>query len=269
MSWPAVSVGCGNFGGIGSAPSFFGRGQDEAEAAAIMDAAWAHGLRWFDTADAYGGGRSESYIGRWRAARRPEGLLLTTKVFNPVTGDPGDRGLGPDRIRRQVAGSLERLGVGRIDLYLAHEPDPETPVAETVAAFERLEAEGLIGAWGLSNVGAAELEHALAEVGGRGTIRLVARGTEPALARERFARTVDDACGGSSSSSNRQHSSRLGHSHRVAASSHCSTRTSRSIWARRVGSLRSATSRSSSIAAASPGSAFSSGLISSRLNPAR
>ena len=161
MSWPRVSVGCGNFGGIGSAPAFFGRGQDEEEAAAIMDAAWAHGLRWFDTADAYGGGRSESYIGRWRAARRPEGLLVTTKVFNPVTGDPGDRGLRAERIRRQVEGSLERLGVARIDLYLAHEPDPETPVAETVAAFERLVAEGLIGAWGLSNVGAHELEQAL------------------------------------------------------------------------------------------------------------
>jgi aryl-alcohol dehydrogenase-like predicted oxidoreductase len=161
VSWPRVSVGCGNFGGIGSAPAFFGRGQDEAEAAAIMDAAWAHGLRWFDTADAYGGGRSETYIGRWRAARRPEGLLLTTKVFNPLPGGPADRGLRPDRIRRQVEGSLERLGVGRIDLYLAHEPDPDTPVAETIAAFERLVAEGLIAAWGLSNVDAPGLEQSL------------------------------------------------------------------------------------------------------------
>ena len=54
-----------------------------------MDAAWAAGIRWFDTADAYGGGRSESFIGRWRADRQPEGLLVTTKVFNPVDGRPG------------------------------------------------------------------------------------------------------------------------------------------------------------------------------------
>ena len=133
MTWPRDSaLGCGNFGGIGSAPAFFGKGASEEEARAIMDAGWDAGIRWFDTADAYGGGRSESYIGRWRADRRPEGLLVTTKVFNPVTGDPADRGLAPDRIRRNVEGSLERLGVERIDLYLAHDPDPDTPLAESV-----------------------------------------------------------------------------------------------------------------------------------------
>ena len=162
MSWPSLALGCGNFGGIGSAPAFFGKGQSEEEARAIMDAAWAAGIRWFDTADAYGGGHSETYIGRWRADRRPEGLLVTTKVFNPVTGDPADRGLAPDRIRRNVEASLERLGVGRIDLYLAHDPDPETPIADTVGAFEALRAEGTIAAWGLSNYDAAGIEQALA-----------------------------------------------------------------------------------------------------------
>ena len=160
MSWPAVSVGCGNFGGIGSAPAFFGRGQDEEEAAAIMDAAWALGLRWFDTADAYGGGRSESYIGRWRADRGHD-PVLTTKVYNPVTGDPDDRGLRRERIRRSVTGSLERLGVDRIDLYLAHSRDVDTPLAETVAAFQELQDEGTIGAWGLSNHDAAAVREAL------------------------------------------------------------------------------------------------------------
>jgi len=113
-----------------------------------MDRAWAEGIRWFDTADAYGGGRSEEFIGRWRAARAPEGLVLTTKVFYSTTGTPGDTGLAPDRIRRQVEGSLERLGVERIDLYLAHELDPETRLEETIAAFEALRAEGLIRARG-------------------------------------------------------------------------------------------------------------------------
>jgi aryl-alcohol dehydrogenase-like predicted oxidoreductase len=162
VTWPSLALGCGNFGGIGSAPAFFGKGQSEEEARAIMDAAWAAGMRWFDTADAYGGGRSESYIGRWRADRRPDGLLVTTKVFNPVTGDPADRGLAPDRIRRNVEGSLERLGVDRIDLYLAHDPDPDTPIADTVAAFEGLLAEGAIAAWGLSNYDVAGIEEALA-----------------------------------------------------------------------------------------------------------
>jgi aryl-alcohol dehydrogenase-like predicted oxidoreductase len=162
MTWPSLALGCGNFGGIGSAPAFFGKGANEEEARAIMDAGWDAGIRWFDTADAYGGGRSESYIGRWRADRRPEGMLITTKVFNPVTGDPADSGLAPGRIRRCVGHSLERLGVDRIDLYLAHDPDPDTPIAESVAAFEALLAEGTIGAWGLSNYDAAGIEEALA-----------------------------------------------------------------------------------------------------------
>src|SRR4051794_12009553 len=127
-----------------------------------MDAAWAGGIRWFDTADAYGGGNSEAFIGRWRADREPEGLELTTKVFFPVSGDPGDQGLGRDRIRRCVEASLDRLGVDRIDLYLAHDRDAETPLAETVRAFEELVAEGTIGAWGLSNHDAAALREALA-----------------------------------------------------------------------------------------------------------
>jgi aryl-alcohol dehydrogenase-like predicted oxidoreductase len=156
-----VSLGCGNFGGIGSAPAFFGQGNDEREAFAIMDAAWAAGIHWFDTADGYGGGSSERFIGRWRAARQPDGLVLTTKVFHSTSGDPDDRGLAPERIRRQVAGSLERLGVERIDLYLAHEPDPATPLADTIAAFEQLRAEGLVGDWGLSNFDADGIREAL------------------------------------------------------------------------------------------------------------
>ena len=59
MSRPRISLGCGNFGGIGSAPAFFGHGSSEVEAYAIMDAAWDREIHWFDTADAYGGGRSE------------------------------------------------------------------------------------------------------------------------------------------------------------------------------------------------------------------
>jgi aryl-alcohol dehydrogenase-like predicted oxidoreductase len=155
-----ICLGCGNFGGIGSAPAFFGRGTGEEEARAIMDAACAAGIRWFDTADAYGGGASESFIGRWRADRRPEGLAVTTKVYNPLH-EGGDHGLSRDRIRRNVEGSLARLGVDRIDFYLAHDRDRETPLAETIAVFEELVAEGVVGAWGLSNHDAAAVREAL------------------------------------------------------------------------------------------------------------
>ena len=150
-----VVLGCGNFGGIGSAPAFFGQGETREEAFALMDAAWTLGLRWFDTADAYGGGRSETWIGEWIRAtgNRPR---ITTKTFNPMD-EGADRGLARDRVLRQVGTSLERLGVDKIDLYLTHEPDPETPIAETLRAFEELAEEGVIERWGVSNVDGPEL----------------------------------------------------------------------------------------------------------------
>jgi aryl-alcohol dehydrogenase-like predicted oxidoreductase len=147
-----VVLGCGNFGGIGSAPAFFGQGETREQAFELMDAAWQLGLRRFDTADAYGGGRSETWIGDWLRAtgNRPR---ITSKTFNPME-DGADSGLAHERVLRQAATSLERLCVDRIDVYLTHEPDPDTPVEETFAAFEALRERGLIGAWGVSNVSA-------------------------------------------------------------------------------------------------------------------
>ncbi len=125
-----------------------------------MDAAWEAGLTWFDTADAYGGGRSETYIGEWIRSRRPDGLRLTTKTFYRMN-DGEDLGLAPARVRRQIDTSLQRLGVERVDLYLGHEWDPDVPAAEVVGVFEELVAAGKIGAYGVSNVDAAQLGEAL------------------------------------------------------------------------------------------------------------
>jgi aryl-alcohol dehydrogenase-like predicted oxidoreductase len=165
-----VILGCGNFGGVGSAPAFFGQGETEEQAFALMDRAWELGVRVFDTADAYGGGRSETWIGGWIAdrGRRP---VLATKVFNSVVGDPSDRGLAPDRVRRQIEGSLERLGVARVDLYLIHAPDPDTPVAETLGAFDELVRAGKVRAIGASNVDRAYLEEAIAISEREGLVR--------------------------------------------------------------------------------------------------
>ena len=156
-----IGLGCGNFGGIGSAPRFFGQGESEEEAFRLMDAACALGINFFDTADAYGGGRSEAWIGSWRAATgRP--ILLSTKVFHSVEGDPRDRGLARERILRQIERSLGRLRVRRVDMYLIHEPDRETPLAETLGALDELVRAGTVGSIGASNVDAAWLEEALA-----------------------------------------------------------------------------------------------------------
>jgi 1-deoxyxylulose-5-phosphate synthase len=166
-----IALGCGNFGGIGSSPAFFGQGESRAEAFALMDAARALGITLLDTADAYGGGRSERWVGDWLRERGRDGAVVSTKVFHSVEGDPADRGLAPDRIRRQVEGSLARLGVEQIDLYLIHEPDPATPLADTLAALDGLARAGVVRAIGASNVGADLLAEALAASEARGLAR--------------------------------------------------------------------------------------------------
>ena len=155
-----VALGCGNFGGIGSAPEFFGQGLNEDQALELMDAAWEAGITWFDTADAYGGGRSELAIGRWIRSRGVS-PRLTTKTFNPMRAG-ADSGLKPERIARQLPASLDRLGVDRVDLYLAHDFDPDVPLAESFGAFDQARADDMIRAYGVSNFSAGQLTAALA-----------------------------------------------------------------------------------------------------------
>jgi aryl-alcohol dehydrogenase-like predicted oxidoreductase len=160
---PRLILGCGNFGGIGSAPAFYGMGESEAEAEALLDAAWEAGLYAFDTADAYGGGRSERAIGRWIAAHGSairDQLVVSTKVFNPVGPSPNDRGLSRAHLIRAVEASLERLATDRIDLFLIHEVDPGTPWDETLRALDDLIGAGKILYVGASNIAAWQLAQA-------------------------------------------------------------------------------------------------------------
>ena len=112
-----------------------------------MDAALELGITCFDTADAYGGGRSETYIGEWLAksrAVRSRPLVIATKTFNPM--DAGhDSGLSRSRVLRQAESSLRRLGLDRLPLYLTHAWDPAVPIEETLAALDELVREGRSG----------------------------------------------------------------------------------------------------------------------------
>ncbi|HEY1318356.1 MAG TPA: aldo/keto reductase [Gaiella sp.] len=158
-----VVLGCGNFGGIGSKPSLFGQGTSREEAFRLLDAAWDLGVTTLDTADAYGGGRSESYIGDWLRTKGSDvrdRVVLVTKTFNPMA-EGADSGLARARIRRQVVTSLERLGLDRLPLYMAHDFDPDTPQEETLGAFDELVREGTVGAVGASNFTAEQVAEAL------------------------------------------------------------------------------------------------------------
>src|SRR5215510_5912203 len=163
VSVTRIVLGCGNFGGIGSSPAFFGQGIPRDEATRIMDAAWDLGITTFDTADAYGGGRSEAWIGEWLATKGLEvrdTIAIETKTFNPLE-EGADHGLAGARITRQIDTSLARLGVERVALYLAHDFDPDVPQEETLRAFDGLVRAGKVGAAGASNFTAEQLAEAV------------------------------------------------------------------------------------------------------------
>src|SRR5438067_1468887 len=139
-------------------------GETEQQAFAIMDAAWDMGINFFDTADAYGGGRSETFIGAWlktKGSAVRDQLLLSSKVFNPVGDGPNDWGLSRRHIMRQVEASLRRLGTDHLDMYLTHEPDPTTPLEETLRAMDDLVHQGKTRYIGASNMPAWLMTKAL------------------------------------------------------------------------------------------------------------
>jgi aryl-alcohol dehydrogenase-like predicted oxidoreductase len=152
----------------------FGWTLDEQRSFAVLDAYVAAGGNFIDTADTYGrrgdgAGASECIIGRWMASRgNRDDLVIATKVGM----SPDMRGLAPETVARAAEESLQRLATDRIDLYYAHQDDPDTPLADTLAAFGRLLADGKIRHAAASNYSAQRLEQALdLAAAGAGTAR--------------------------------------------------------------------------------------------------
>ena len=146
-----VGLGCNNFGmRIG-----------HKETQAVVDAALDAGINFFDTADIYGGTKSETYLGAALGARRDD-IVLATKFGAPYEEHEG--GASPAYIRTAVEDSLSRLGTDRIDLYQQHVPDQKTPIAETVGVLGELVDEGKIREFGCSNFTTAMLTEAAAAV---------------------------------------------------------------------------------------------------------
>lgn len=133
----------------------------------VLDAFVAAGGNFIDTADVYSrwvpghaGGESETIIGRWMKARGlRDRVIVATKVGSPM---PSGRGLSRAHLERGAEGSLRRLGVERLDVLYAHLDDEETPVEETVRAFDALVRAGKVRAVGASNFSAARLGESLA-----------------------------------------------------------------------------------------------------------
>ena len=156
-----IVFGCGNFGGIGSAPGLRGAGDSEEQALRLLDQARRLGLRRFDTANTYGGGASEKMLGKWlrsQSASFLQGAQVATKVGNPHGCPPGETPLSRAQIAWHLDRSLRRLGVERIHLYYIHEFDRVTPLEETLEAMTRAVDAGKIARFGVSNASLSDLK---------------------------------------------------------------------------------------------------------------
>lgn len=142
-----AGLGCNNFGSR----------LDEAATREVVEAALDAGITFFDTADIYGGTKSEEFLGRALAGRR-EQVVIATKFGHEV--GPGQTGAHPAYVRRAVEASLRRLGTDRIDLYQLHRPDPTVPIGETLGALDELVRAGKVLEIGCSNLSAEQIGEA-------------------------------------------------------------------------------------------------------------
>jgi aryl-alcohol dehydrogenase-like predicted oxidoreductase len=142
-----IGLGCNNFG------MRIGRKETDDVVGAALEA----GITLFDTADIYGGTKSEEYLGAALGSRRDE-IVLATKFGVPYEDHAG--GAAPAYVRTALEDSLRRLGTDHIDLYQLHLPDTKTPIADTLGALAELVAEGKVREFGCSNFDPAMLEEA-------------------------------------------------------------------------------------------------------------
>ena len=138
----------------------FGHGTDDAEAERIVRTALDAGVTFFDTADGYSDGASETMLGRALGKRRRE-TVIATKVFNAMGPGPNDSGMSRVHIMNAVEDSLRRLGTDYIDLYFIHHVDIQTPLEEMLRAFDDLVRQGKIRYTACSNYEAWRLMEAL------------------------------------------------------------------------------------------------------------
>jgi len=143
-----VGLGCNNFGW-----------RIDAEASAkVIDAAIESGVTFFDTADRYGKGQSEDFLGRALGKRRDE-IILATKFGMEMEG--GQQGASPKYVREAIHASLRRLRTDRVDLYQLHQPDPKTPIADTLGALDELVRAGKVREIGCSNFSVPQIREAV------------------------------------------------------------------------------------------------------------
>jgi voltage-dependent potassium channel beta subunit len=134
-----------------------GSSVDRAGTREIVHRAFDLGVNLFDTADVYSNGAGEEALGEALAGIPRRYVVIATKCFFPMSERPNDRGLSRKHITESVEGSLRRLGTDYVDLLQCHRYDPNTPVAETVRAFDDLVRQGKVLYWGVSEWSAEQI----------------------------------------------------------------------------------------------------------------
>jgi voltage-dependent potassium channel beta subunit len=138
----------------------FGEGVDDKTAKKCFFKALDLGINFFDVADAYARGKAEELLGKFiKEVNRPS-LVISTKLYWPMSDDPNDRGLSRKHIMESIHKSLKRLGTDYVDIYFCHRYDPETPLEEVIRAMDDLIHQGKVLYWGTSVWTAAQLENA-------------------------------------------------------------------------------------------------------------
>jgi aryl-alcohol dehydrogenase-like predicted oxidoreductase len=178
-----VGVGCNNFG----------MRCDAAKSAAVVGAALDCGINLFDTADAYGGTKSEEYLGQALKGHRDD-VLIATKFAAPIDADPLHRGASARWVAEAVEGSLRRLGTDRIDLYQQHMPDPTVPIEETQAALDQLVRDGKVREIGNSNFSGEQIAAAAALAAAKGWAPFVSAQNHLNLLNRSALKDVIPAC---------------------------------------------------------------------------
>jgi aryl-alcohol dehydrogenase-like predicted oxidoreductase len=179
-----AGLGCNNFG----------MRIDEEATRAVVDTAIDAGINFFDTADLYGGTKSEEFLGRALGKRRDD-VIVATKfgMMKPPEG-LGLTGGRPDWVARAIDDSLRRLGTDHVDLYWMHQPDAGTPIGDTLEALDRLVAAGKVRELACSNFSAAQLDEAAKEADARGVRPFVSVQNDYSLLQREPETEVIPAC---------------------------------------------------------------------------
>ena len=157
----------------------FGGSLDEDAAIALVDAAFEHGVNFFDTANVYSEGRSEEVLGRALAGRQRDSFVVATKLYGEMPD--GDRGLSREQVLKQIDGSLGRLQLDHVDLYQCHAWDDDVPVEETLGALTQVVDAGKTRFVGVSNWSGEQIRGAVEVARERGFAKIVSSQPEYSL----------------------------------------------------------------------------------------